>query len=124
MPSQERPSEEPGRGAFLTQSKPAMALDLRFADGRRKAFQYVTLNASEMDGERVTLFFEAAKVTITGRNLEAGYGAIHQCRCLVVQEQHASEFAVGGGEAWVERITVAPADPAGPGCMPGITDRL
>ena len=108
------------RQAFDYRARPLMALDCRFEGGQRKAFKYPDLISCEFDGgSRITLYFEAATVTIEGRNLVTGYDHLVECKVASVQERHCSEFELDAQSTYVDCIRLSEAQPLGPAQAPG-----
>lgn len=109
------------REAFECRARPMMALDCRFEAGQRKAFKYPDLLSCEFDGaSRITLYFEAATVTVEGRNLTAGYDHLVECKVASIQERHCSEFELGDHASYVDRIRISEPQPRGPAAHPAI----
>ncbi len=107
------------RQAFDYRARPLMALDCRFEGGQRKAFKYPDLISCEFDGgSRITLYFEAATVTIEGRNLVTGYDHFVECKVAAVQERHCSEFELERQSPYIEAIRLSAAEPDGPVRLP------
>lgn len=94
----------------------AIALEIRFKDGRNEAFPYAYLQRSSLDpSEGITLRFGGAVVRITGRNLNAElrpnvrlFSAIAQHRVPWIEEAgNAAILQAGKGATVIEQIELA-----------------
>ncbi len=95
---------------WYAMDRPQMTLDFRLENGDAIAFQYYSLVAPRLSGGFVKLYFEHGTVTIKGRLLKDLYQGLRRHRIEYVQERHASEFDVGEGAPYVERIEFGPPD--------------
>ena len=89
----------------------AVMLDLRFKDGTRSAIPYGYITELDFDPDAgITLTTASKTVAITGRGLLPVYTAIATQTALAVCESPTG-FDEGGGDPFVESITVVrPSD--------------
>jgi hypothetical protein len=91
-----------------SRSREALMLDLRFANGRVKSFDYAHLAKSEFLPEgRIVLRFGRDEVTAEGKNLLRLYNAITEHRARFMQEGTEEEEELKAEDAaHIDTITI------------------
>jgi hypothetical protein len=107
MPGDPRPPFEDAR----VRSRDTLAIDIRFADGRRAGFNYSYLMETDFEirdsGEVITLRFTNALVIIEGRCLTELYDKLLDNRARLIQEgTEGEEELLDANAPYIERIEI------------------
>jgi hypothetical protein len=114
QPPRHEPDEEEAFEAYQearAQSREAIMLDIRLADGRIFSFPYLSLRKAKYDPAGfIVLRFDGDEVTAEGRNLHRLRDAIAEHRARFIQEGTDIERGLKPEDAvHIERIIIAEA---------------
>jgi hypothetical protein len=91
-------------------SRDGLSLELRFSDGRRRAFAYAFLAETDFDfsedGEVITLYFGRSEVKVSGRCLLGLYERLLDQRTRFIQQGTEAEKELSQDVPYVEQIDI------------------